>query len=339
MEHSTETKEVLFAFLQKIWLKEEVPANLVVCIFIMIYKNKGSADDYTKYRAIGLLNHAYKIMTTILLRRLVEECASFFSEWQAGFRAHRGCRDNILLLRLLYDQVINNNKSCVVTYIDYTAAFDSISHKFLDRTLAKAGASRKSRAIFRAIYKAATGIARVRGVDGKYELSGKFNICRGVIQGDIISPVLFILALDQLVQTVDKAGTGIRCGVLKVRVLGYADDAALLEPTVEAMTQRLTDLANASITEADMYINMSKTVSQHVHKREPIKVTQEEIASAEMKYAHQCDFCKRKFKTRRAMLIHRSSCVHNYATTDEVFTVERIVNVFGHKDARWFLVK
>ena len=81
----------------------------------------------------------------------------------------------------------------------------------------------------------------------------------------------------------------------------------MLEPTVEAMTQRLTDLANASITEADMYINMSKTVSQHVHKREPIKVTQEEIASAEMKYAHQCDFCKRKFKTRRAMLIHRSN--------------------------------
>ena len=139
-------------------------------------------------------------MTTILLRRLVEECKAFFSEWQAGFRAHRGCRDNILLLRLLYDQVINNDKSCVITYIDYTAAFDSISHKFMDRTLGAAGASRKSRAIFRAIYKAATGIARVRGVDGKYELSGKFNISRGVIQGDIISPVLFILALDQLVR-------------------------------------------------------------------------------------------------------------------------------------------
>ena len=122
-------------------------------------------------------------------------------------------------------------------------------------------------------------------------------------------------------------------------MLGYADDAALLKPTVEVMTQRLTDLANASISEADMYINMNKTVSQHVHKREPIKVSQDEIEKAEKKYAHQCDFCKRKFKTRRAMLIHRASCVHNYATTDEVFEIERIVNVFGHKDARWFLVK
>ena len=246
-----------------------------------------------------------------------------------------------MLLRLLYDHIIKNKQSCVVTYIDYTAAFDSISHKFLDRTLAAAGASRKSRSIFRAIYRAATGIARVNGVDGKYEFSGKFKINRGVIQGDIISPVLFILALDQLIQTVDKTGTGVQCGskILNIRVLGYADDAALAEPTVGAMTRRLTDLANASISEADMHINMSKTVSQHVHVREPIKVTKEEIACAEDKYAHQCDFCKRKFKTRSSMLIHRASCVHNYATTDEVFTIEQIVGVFGHRDARWFLVK
>ena len=82
-----------------------------------------------------------------------------------------------------------------------------------------------------------------------------------------------------------------KCGILKVRVLGYADDAVLVEPTVEAMTKRLTDLANASIREADMQVNMDKTVSQHVSERAPIKV-----ASAEVKYAHKCDFCLRRFK-------------------------------------------
>ena len=245
----------------------------------------------------------------------------------------------MLLLRLLYDQVINRNNSCVITYIDYTAAFDSISHKFLDRTLAAAGASKKSRAIFRAIYKVASGIARVRGTDGKYEYSGTFKVCRGVVQGDIISPVLFILALDQLIQTVDKSGTGVKCGILHLRVLGYADDAALIEPTVQVMTKRLTDLANASIQKADMKINMDKTVSQHVFRREPITVTKAEVAKAEAKYAHKCDFCLRRFKTDKAMQIHRASCVHNYNTTEEIFVLEKIVGVFGHKDARWFLVK
>ena len=178
-----------------------------------MYKNKGSPDDLTKYRALGLLNHVYKIMTVVLLRRLVEECADFFSDWQAGFRPQRGCRDNILLLRVLYDQVINANRKCVVTYIDFTAAFDTISHKFMDSTLAKAGASRKSRAIFRAIYAAAAGIARVNGTDDNYVFSGSFNIGRGVIQGDIISPVLFILALDALVQKYDSVqGKGLKYG-------------------------------------------------------------------------------------------------------------------------------
>ena len=80
----------------------------------------------------------------------------------------------------------------------------------MDRTLAAAGATRKSRAIFRAIYKATTGIDRVRDTDGKYTYSGSFGVSRGVIQGDIISTILFILTLDQLVQTVDKNGTGVQ---------------------------------------------------------------------------------------------------------------------------------
>ena len=229
-KHSTVAKEVLFEFLQAVWNKEEVPENLIVCVFVMIYKRKGLKSDCSKYRAIGLLNHAYKVLSIILLHRIVDECSQFFSEWQAGFHSKRGCRDNLLLLRVLYDQIIRSNSKCVITFIDYTDAFDSISHKFMDKTLAAAGASTKTRAIFRAIYKAAAGVARVKSIDGKFIQSKVFNIRRGVIQGDIISPVLFILALDQLVQQIDKSGKGVKCGrILKLRVLGYADDAALME--------------------------------------------------------------------------------------------------------------
>ena len=205
-------------------------------------------------------------MSVVLLRRLVKECEAFFSKWQAGFRSKRGCRDNTLLLRVLYDQVINNNRACIVTYIDYTAAFDSVSHKFMDATLANAGASAKSRAIFRAIYNAAAGITRVNGTDGGKIFSGVFNVGRGVIQGDIISPVLFIFALDQIIQDHDKEARGVKCGrILKIKVLGYADDIALAENTVDSMTGRLTAIADASLTRADMEVNMTKTFSQHVY--------------------------------------------------------------------------
>ena len=36
------------------------------------------------------------------VQRLIIECGPFFNEWQTGFRQKRECRDNILLLRILY---------------------------------------------------------------------------------------------------------------------------------------------------------------------------------------------------------------------------------------------
>ena len=97
-----------------------------------------------------------------------------------------------------------------------------------------------------------------------------------MIQDDIISPVLFILVLDQLVQSVDKSGKGVKCGrILKLRVLGYADDADLMERSMEAMSKRLTALVDESLSQADMKINMVKTFSQHVHARKEITVTSE----------------------------------------------------------------
>ena len=104
--------------------------ELAVGIFVMIYK-KACPEDYVNYR---LLNHSYKIATTILLQHLIVECESFFSDWQADFRQKRGCRDNILLLSFIYDKVIKDNEKIV---IDFKAVFDSLSHKFIDAALAK----------------------------------------------------------------------------------------------------------------------------------------------------------------------------------------------------------
>ena len=153
--------------------------SLVLCAFVMIYK-KGSSEDCANYRAIGLLNHAYKILSVCILHRLVAETDWFLSDWQAGFRSERGCRDNLLLLRVIYDQVINGNDKCVVTFIDFAAAFDSVSHKFLDSALGKAKAKRKTRALFRAIYAAAEGAVRLQSKDGKIALSKYFDVAGGV---------------------------------------------------------------------------------------------------------------------------------------------------------------
>ena len=72
----------------------------------------------------------------------------------------------------------------------------------------KAGISPKIRAIFRAIYKAASAFTTTQGADGKQIKSDIFSIDRGVLQGDVTSPLFFILALELILRKYDAAGPG-----------------------------------------------------------------------------------------------------------------------------------
>ena len=329
----------LFKLLCRMWELEYVPAELVRAAFIMLYK-KDSVENPANYRCIGLLPHSYKILSIIMLDRITKECSKFLSDWQAGFRKQRGCRDNVLLLRVLIDVILKQKKNVCLTFIDYSAAFDSVSHKFLDRSLAKAGASRKTRAMFRAIYAAASGIARVRGLNGQTIYSESFKVRRGVIQGDIISPIFFILAMEQIFRLHDKDGDGITLGNhLHIGVLGYADDAVLASELTSKMSTRTTSVTRGSEADADMTINKKKTKNMHVEEQKKVAVsTVEEMKTTEAAFKHQCIFCPRRFKTARGLKIHMASCNCQHKLTEEEFEINDINAVFGTLEQRWFRV-
>ena len=331
----------LYNLLKTIWEREYVPPELVRAAFIMIFKNKGSRDDPSKYRCIGLLPHAYKILSLVMLERIMNECAEFLSDWQAGFRPERGCRDNILLLRVLFDQIIKSDQRLFVTYIDYSAAFDSVSHKFLDASLARAGASRKTRAMFRAIYAAAEGTARVRGLRGNKVYSASFKVRRGVIQGDIISPIFFILAMEQVFRLHDPSPAGVSIGnYLQIGVLGYADDAALTSLSADRMNQRLSSVSRGSKADADMDIHKGKTKNMVVERQAKMQLpTEAAVKKMEATYAHECEFCGRRCKTARGLKIHKAACNKQHGLTDEEYIIERINATFGTPQDRWYRVE
>jgi exonuclease III len=145
------SKDRLFKLVRRICEEEDAPAAMIEGLFVTIFKNKGSQDDMTKYRCICLLNHAYKLLSSYLLLRLVREVGHSLPESQWGFRKSRGTRDAVALLREVMRWALKTEQSLIVTFIDFLSAFDTVSHKFLDEALLNAGASRKSRAIFRAI--------------------------------------------------------------------------------------------------------------------------------------------------------------------------------------------
>lgn len=84
----------------------------------MIYKQKGSPNDPTKYRCIGLLGHAYKALSHCLLTRIENETGDYLSDWKAGFRQNRGCRDNIMVLRTICEDMLARGQEICATFID-----------------------------------------------------------------------------------------------------------------------------------------------------------------------------------------------------------------------------
>ena len=96
----------------------------------------------------ALLNHAYKVLSNILLGRLVDVSNGFLQDWQAGFRSVRGCRYNAMILRVICEKMMAIGKAITAVFIDYRVAFDSVSHKYVDLALKRAGASPKARAIY-----------------------------------------------------------------------------------------------------------------------------------------------------------------------------------------------
>ena len=75
-------KSSLFNLLSHIWRHESPPDNLVTRKVVMLWKGfkKGSSDDPSTYRCICLLNHAYKVLSVIMLNRLLEKTGKLVLE-------------------------------------------------------------------------------------------------------------------------------------------------------------------------------------------------------------------------------------------------------------------
>ena len=73
-------KELLIQLLQTIWRDENVRSDFARAKFIMVYKDKGSADDPSKYHCLDLLNHNYKTLSQCMQARLEQETAKYLPD-------------------------------------------------------------------------------------------------------------------------------------------------------------------------------------------------------------------------------------------------------------------
>jgi len=83
--------------------KEELPEERKKSIIVPIHK-KGDKTDCNNYRAISLLPTTYKILSNILLSRLIPYAKEIIRDHQCGFRHNRSTIDHIFCIRQMLEK-------------------------------------------------------------------------------------------------------------------------------------------------------------------------------------------------------------------------------------------
>ena len=128
------------------------------------------------------------VMLKILQARLQQYMNRELPEVQAGFRKHRGTRDQIANICWIMEKAREFQKNNYFCFIDYAKAFDYVDHNKLWKILREMGIPDHLTCLLRNLY--AGQEATVRTGLGTTDW---FQIGKGVHQGCILSPCLFNL--------------------------------------------------------------------------------------------------------------------------------------------------
>ena len=160
--------------------------------------------------------------------------------------------------------------TAVLLFVDFRKAFDSLHRDMLMKMLIAYGVPRKLLDLIEALYEET--VACVLTEEGQTEL---FQILAGVLQGDTLAPLLFIIAIDYVMRTtldgkdfgfslddrnMRRGGRATRSSsrTTKIPDADFADDLALLSDNLPDAQEYLSRLEEAAAAIC-LHLNSEKT--------------------------------------------------------------------------------
>ena len=203
---------------RRVWETLTMPKDFVTQEIITIFK-KGDRMDCGNYRGISLLCVACKVLGRLILSRISKSVDTQLLETQAGFRATRGCVEQIFCLRMVAERYWEFRIPLFLVFVDLAKAYDTVDRETLWCIMKEHYAIPEQIVnVLKAIH---TGnIAKIK-MDG--DLSDSFDIDVGVRQGDVPAPTLFNLFFDSLIRRYvgDLQASNIKGAEFRCREKGY----------------------------------------------------------------------------------------------------------------------
>lgn len=177
--------------------KGQAPASWSEAIISVIHKENKDPTLCASYRPISLLCVDFKILTSIIAKRIQKIIHKLVKPDQTGFITNRHGVDNVRrALHLQFIAAKRDTPSALLS-LDAQSAFDRISWAFLLHTLRHMGFNDTFTNWIRLFYKDPKSRVRVNGYCSDF-----FPLSRGTRQGDSLSPSLFALSIEPLAELI-----------------------------------------------------------------------------------------------------------------------------------------
>jgi ribonuclease HI/exonuclease III len=250
------------------WITGETPYAWKESVTILLHK-KGDILLTTNYRPIGLANALYKLWTSnvayvtmhhALRHQIIHKCQ------EGGIT----CRDTSRQLRNLinvFEDAYHTKQDLYCLYVDFSNAFNMVDHDKLLCIMYDLGIPSDAIDTVKGIYHQNRTSVRLPAGN-----TPAIEIRRGTIQGDPLSPLLFLLYIEPLLRWLHVGGRGYEHGCLgdardasghllkrvhNQAAAGFIDDTSALTHTREDMAVQVVKIDTYS-TWSGMPVNNKK---------------------------------------------------------------------------------
>jgi hypothetical protein len=232
----------ILTLLFKIFASWTVVPTVWRTALIVPVPKKGDLTVISNYRPISLLEVPRKIFESVTLQSWLLQDIEPLDIAQGGFRAGRATIDQAACLHeAMVQSSRRTGKQPLVAYLDIKAAYDSVDREILWQKLSKRDVDGHTIRLLKALYD---------GCRSKVVLSGAasppLTHNMGVMQGSVMSPILYCAFLDDIAQEVEDLISE-RFGSSQAGIFLYADDIAVVSENPRQLQAVLDKLSQYSL--------------------------------------------------------------------------------------------
>lgn len=236
----------------------EFPSALKLAKTYPKYKS-GCPMEASNYRPISLISTFSKVIERIALKRVLDYCNhhSLLTDKQHGFIQGKSTTTAIIKLAEFVIDHLEKGKLVTSIMLDFSKAFDCLGHDLIIHKLETLGIKGTAGLWFKSYLEGRSQVVELKhstnGVTQEIR-SNPLPLTRGVPQGSVLGPVLFILFTNDLPHYLDEYCT----------TLMFADDTTLLLATDSADRMAINsytalNMAYQFCHQNDLVVNKNKT--------------------------------------------------------------------------------